>query len=173
MFNMRYALTGALLLIGSATVASAQRPTQHQTKPGMHAGARRGMMAARRLRGQLFKGITLSDAEKSNIKSVRAKYAPQMKALREQMKPQLKAARDARQRGDSAALKDLWQKSSAQREQAKQLMLAQQNDIRAALTPANQATFDANAAALKKRIAERAKNGAKHPRMHAPAKALR
>jgi Spy/CpxP family protein refolding chaperone len=169
----RYALTGALLLMGSATLASAQQPTPPQGTPGVHAGARRGMMAARRLHGQLFKGITLSDAEKSNIKNVRTKYALQTKALREQMKPQMQAARAARQRGDSAALKELWQKSSAQREQVRQLMLAQQNDVRASLTPANQATFDTNAAALKKRIAERTQNGAKHPRMRPPAKALR
>ena len=105
--KIRYALTGALLLVGGATIASAQQPT---TPPkgmhGMHGPGMGGMMGERGLRGQLFKGITLSDAEKANIKAVQTKYAPQMKALREQFKPQMQAARDARQRGDSAALKE-------------------------------------------------------------------
>jgi protein CpxP len=108
------------------------------------------MMGARGARG-LFKGITLSDAEKANLKAVREKYATQQKALREQFKPQMQAAREARQKGDTAALRDLWQKSAGQREQAKQLMLAERNDLRSALTPANQATFDTNVAALQKR----------------------
>lgn len=171
MMNIRYALTGALLLVGSATIASAQRPT---TPPkGMHAPGARGMMGERGLRGQLFKGITLSDAEKANIKAVQTKYASQMKAQREQFKPQMQAARDARQRGDSAALKELWQKSAAQREQGKQLMLAQRNELRAALTPANQATFDGNVAALEKKGAEHAQNAGKQGRRRPPARALR
>jgi periplasmic protein CpxP/Spy len=173
MINIRYALTGALLLVGGAAVASAQQPT---TPPkgmhGMHAPGARGMMGERG-RGQLFKGITLSDAEKANIKAVQTKYASQMKALREQFKPQMQAARDARQRGDSAALKELWQKSAAQREQSKQLMLSERNELRAALTPANQTTFDANVASLEKKVAEHAQNAGKQGRRHPPVRALR
>lgn len=174
MINIRYALTGALLLVGGAAIASAQQPT---TPPkdmhGMHAPGARGMMGERGLRGQLFKGITLSDAEKTNIKAVQTKYASQMKALREQFKPQMQAVRDARQRGDSAALKELWQKSAAQREQSKQLMLAERNELRAALTPANQATFDANVAAFEKKAAEHAQNAGKQGRRRPPVRALR
>jgi protein CpxP len=140
---------------------------------GMRATGARGMMGDRGLRGQLFKGITLSDAEKTNIKAVQTKYASQMKALREQFKPQMQAARDARQRGDSAALKELRQKSTAQREQSKQLMLAQRNDLRAALTPANQVTFDANVAALEKKAADHAQNAGKQGRRRPPVSALR
>jgi uncharacterized protein with WD repeat len=168
MINIRYALTGAMLLIGSATLASAQQPTRQ----GMARRHAHGMMRAAGARG-LFKGITLSDAEKANLKSVREKYVAQNKALREQFKPQAKAVREARQRGDTAALKDLWQKSAGQREQVKQLMLAERNDLRGALTSTNQTTFDANAAALQKRIAERVQNGAKRGRLRPPGRALR
>jgi cytochrome c556 len=164
MTNIRYALTGALLLLGSATLASAQKPTRPQGLRARHAPD------VQQLGRQLFKGITLSDAEKANIKSVQTKYGSQMKALREQFKPQMQAARDARQRGDTAALRELWQKSAGQREQTKQLMLAERNDLRAALTPANQTTFDANVAALDKRIAARERNGAtlrRRPPVHA------
>ena len=172
MMNIRNALAGAMLLMGSATLASAQRPTHPQRPMGKHVRGAHGMMGAPGARG-LFKGITLSDAEKANVKAVREKYAAQQKALREQFKPQMQAARAARQKGDTAALKDLWQKSAGQREQAKQLMLAERNDLRGALTAANQATFDANVAALQKRVAERAQNGAKRGRMRPPARALR
>jgi hypothetical protein len=51
-------------------------------------------------------------------------------------------------------------------------MLAERNDLRAALTPANQTTFDANAAALDKRVAARAQNGVKL-RRRPPVHALR
>ena len=133
----------------------------------------RGAFGERGLDKQLFKGITLSDVEKANVKSVRSQYAAQTKALREQFKPQMQAARDARQRGDSAALKDLWQRSADQREQAKQLLVAERNDLRAALTPANRVKFDANVAAFEKRVASHAQDFAKRrPRFapgHAPA----
>jgi protein CpxP len=165
MINIRYALTGALLLFGSATLASAQQPTRPQGKGVRHAPG------PQQLGGQLLKGITLSDAEKSNVKAVQSKYAAQTKALREQFKPQMQAARDARQRGDTAALKELWQKSAGQREQTKQLMLAERADLRAALTPANQTTFDANVAALDKRVAARASGAKLRPRP--PVHALR
>ena len=155
MFNIRLALAATALTFGSAAIVSAQ-----QTAPqGVHQNhAQRPDSAhkrfgARGLRGQLMKGITLSDAEKANLKAVQAKYASQMKAMRQQSKPDMQAMRDARQRGDSAALKSLWQKGAAAREQNKQVMLAERNDMRAALTPANQTKFDANAAALDKHLA--------------------
>ena len=165
MINIRYALTGALILAGSATLASAQAPTR--PAHGMH-GMRAGMMGARGLRGQLFKGIKLSDAEKANIKNVQTKYAEQNKALREQLKPKMQAARAARQRGDTAALKQLWQLSTAQREQTKQLLDAERTEFRSALSPANQTIFDTNAAALKQRVA---KHAAKHQGKRPPVNA--
>jgi protein CpxP len=172
MINIRYALTGAMLLLGSATFAAAQQPTHPQGARGRHAGGAHGMMGGPGARG-LFRGITLSDAEKANLKTVREKYAAQQKALRDQFKPQMQAAREARQRGDTAALKDLWQKSAGQREQTKQLMLAERNDLRAALTAANQTKFDANVAEVQKRIAAREQNGAKRGRLRPPTRALR
>ena len=152
MTHIRTALAAAMLVIGSAAIAAAQQtsPAAAQRAHGqrMHQGFGPGM------RGQLFKGITLSDAEKANVKSVHAKYAPQMKALREQFKPQMDAARQARQRGDTAALKAMWQNSAAQREQTKKLLDAERSDLRAALTPANQVKFDANVKQFEQRVAQ-------------------
>ena len=45
--------------------------------------------------------------------------------------------------------------SSGERDQMRNLMTAERNDIRGALTPANQAKFDANAANMKKRLSKR------------------
>ena len=103
MIHIRTALAAGMLVVGGAAIAAAQQspPATAPQAHAQHAQAGRHMREGfgPRMRGQLFKGITLSDAEKSNIKNVQAKYAPQMKALREQFKPQLQAAREARQRG--------------------------------------------------------------------------
>jgi cytochrome c556 len=174
MTHFRSAFAAAFLVVGGAVVASAQQTAPAAPGHGRHGqfaqradSTRRGL-GVRNLRGQLFKGITLSDAEKANIKNVQAKYAPQMKALREQFKPQLQAARDARQHGDTAALKGMWQKSAAEREQAKKLLEAERNDLRAALTPENQVKFDANVQRFEQRVAKRAENGWKKGGRRAP-----
>jgi Spy/CpxP family protein refolding chaperone len=157
MIHIRTALAAGMLVVGGAAIAAAQQ-SPPATTPQAHAQSGRHMREGfgPRMRGQLFKGITLSDAEKSNIKNVQAKYAPQMKALREQFRPQLQAAREARQRGDSAALKAMWQKSAAQREQTKNLLDAERNDLRGALTPENQVKFDANVKQFEQRVAQHA-----------------
>lgn len=174
MTHIRSALAAGLLVIGSAVVATAQ-----QTPPAGRGHGRHGQMdqradstrrgfGAKNIRGQLFKGITLSDAEKANIKTVHQKYASQMKALREQFKPQMDAAREARQRGDTAALKGMWEKSGAQREQTKKLLEAERNDLRAALTPENQVKFDANVKQFEQRVAERGQRALKKGGRRAP-----
>lgn len=160
MKDIRTAITTIALVVGGAVVAAAQQPAQthaqHQAGQDStrHFG-RRGFGPGA-MQKQLFKGITLSDAEKTNIKSVHTKYESQMKALREQFKPQMQAARQARQRGDTAALKNLWSQTSAQREQTKKLLEAERNDLRAALAPEHRAQFDANVKQVEQRVAKRA-----------------
>lgn len=147
----------ALLVVGSATVAVAQQ--RQTTSPRAH--GQRGQAGARRgpggpgLGGAFLRGITLSDAEKANLKTVGEKFAPQAKALREQFKPQHEALRTARQNHDTTALETLRQQNVAEREAMQKLMVAQQADLRAALTAANQAKFDANVARMKERMAQR------------------
>jgi Spy/CpxP family protein refolding chaperone len=158
--DIRTAVATIALVVGGAVVAAAQQPAQapahreHQSQDSTRHFGRRGFGPGV-MQKQLFKGITLSDAEKTNIKNVHAKYAAQNKALREQFKPQMEAARAARQRGDTAALKNLWAKTSAQREQAKKLLEAERNDLRVALTPDHRAQFDANVKKLEQRVAQR------------------
>jgi Spy/CpxP family protein refolding chaperone len=157
MSHIRTALAAAMLAAGSAAIAAAQQ-TPPVSAPRAH-GQRMRQGVGPAMRGQLFKGITLSDAEKANIKSVQTKYEPQMKALRAQFKPQMEAARQARQRGDTAALKAMWQNSAPQREQTKKLLDAERNDLRGALTPENQVKFDANVKQFEQHVAQRAGKG--------------
>jgi len=159
MQSIRTTLAAALLTFGAAAVVSAQQSTPpQQPQAAAHQGkhANRARRAKAALGRQLFKGITLTDAEKANVKQVHAKYAPQMKALREQFKPQFQAARAARQRGDTAALKNLWQQNAAQRAQTAKLLEAERADLRNALTPANQLKFDANVTKFEQHAAKRA-----------------
>jgi protein CpxP len=149
----------ALLVFGAATAAAAQQTQPSTTPHARGARGKMGMGSGRGMRagGGLLRGITLSDAEKANLKAVHQKYAPQMKSLREQFKPQREAMRAARQRGDTAAVRALREKNGpAEREAFKRIADAQRNDLRAALSAENRTKFDTNAAQMQKRMAKRA-----------------
>ena len=165
MQSMRITLA-ALLVFGAATAAAAQQ-TQPSTPRARGAHGRMGMGPGRGMRADagLLRGITLSDAEKANLKAVHEKYAPQMKTVREQFKPQREAMRAARQRGDTAAVRALMEKNGpAERTAFQRIADAQRNDLRAALSPENRAKFDTNAAQMQKRMAKRAgKHGGRRP----------
>jgi Spy/CpxP family protein refolding chaperone len=146
MSNIRSALAAGLFVIGGAVVASAQQTApplpQSQAAHGQHVKGERGP-GRRGGRGELMKGLSLSPTEKANVKSVHGKYAAQLKALRPQVKGQ--------------------KPTDAQRDQAKQLMAAERNDLRVALSPANQSKFDANTAEFEKRMAARAQKKGHRP----------
>lgn len=155
MKNISSAIVAGLLVFGSAAVVAAQAPTQapqahaqHAGKQGKHAGP------GRRAGGAMLRGIQLTDAEKANLKNVNAKYAPQFKALREQNKGQGKIAK-----GDTAAMRQRREANAPQREAMKKIMDAERADLRGALSPANQAKFDANAKQMQDHFAKRAEKG--------------
>lgn len=144
----------AILSVG--TVAQAQSTTTQPQQP-RHATGR----AARgeRGRGGLLRGITLSDAEKTRVKAIRAKYAGEVKTLRESLKPAMQDVRTARQNHDRVAVKAAWDRTAADRQKLQALLQHERAEIRAALTPENQKVFDANAQAMEQRRAEWKKNG--------------
>ena len=138
----------AMLSLG--TLAQAQSTTtqpEHQRR-GMGRGDRVGAG-----RG-LLRGITLSDAEKSQVKAVHTKYAAEAKSLREAMRPAMQEMRTARQKRDSAAVKAAFEKTAGDRQKLQALVERQRAEIRAALTPENQKLFDANAKKLEQRRAQ-------------------
>ena len=136
MTHIRSTLVAGLFVFGAAAVASAQQATPAPASQAQAQGAlgrQHGMGGGGggRHGNRLLAGIELSSAEKASVKTVHEKYAPQMKALRTQPK------------------------SDARRAEAKQLMTAERTDLRAALSAANQAKFDANVARMDERMAQR------------------
>ena len=141
-------------ILAAGTIAQAQStPTQRQhQRQTMRRDGKVG-------RGGLLRGITLSDAEQTRVKAVRAKYDAEARSLRESMRPALQEMQDARQKHDSAAVKAAWQRTASARQNQQALMQRERDEIRTALTAENQKAFDANVKALEQRRAERRKNG--------------
>lgn len=152
MQSVRSLLVAGSLLLSAVAIVPAQQPTPTPA-PGAH--SRRFARPGRRKQFDraLLRGVTLSDAEKTNLQAVRAKYATQMQSLRTQVRTQAQSARAARQRGDTSAFRSIRATVASQREA---LLQAERNDIRNALTPANQAKFDANLKAIESRAARKA-----------------
>jgi Spy/CpxP family protein refolding chaperone len=119
------------LCAGMASVAAAQGQPEPQGQ---------GTMRREGMGGMLLKDITLTDAQKAQIKTIREKYMPQQMELR-------KAAQAVGGPPDAATrskMMDLQSKQSA--------------EIRALLTADQQVVFDKNAAEMKARMEAR-RNG--------------
>ncbi|HMI48961.1 MAG TPA: Spy/CpxP family protein refolding chaperone [Gemmatimonadaceae bacterium] len=148
MSSVRALALGALMIVGVAGVSAAQSTTTPPSR-GQRSGEMRRGSGGR----EFGRDLNLTDAQKAQIKAIRAKYQPQNEALRNQAKPFTDAAKAARQKGDTVAFR-------SNMEKAHQVMLGgqsfrtQQNaEIRAILTPDQQAKFDAR----QKNMAERGK----------------
>jgi Spy/CpxP family protein refolding chaperone len=123
MNRIALAALGAALLTGATTVASAQNATTEPRAERAERGPGRGA------RG-LFRGIELTAEQKAQVKTVHEKYAAQHKDMRAQMQK----LRAEKQRPDSVTM-----------EKWRGVMAQERTEIRALLTPEQQATFDANA----------------------------
>ncbi len=139
-------------IMSGASLAAAQGSVQG---PGAGRQAMGARTQGRRGERGLLRGITLSDAEKTMLRQIRAKYAPEHKALRESLKPVMDEVQAARQKHDTAAARAAWDRSKDEREKAKTLMERERAEVRAALSPENQKQFDANVQRLAERRAER------------------
>ena len=129
---IRIATLAAALCVGMTTVAAAQSTEPQQ---GQGEGRRGGRMGE-----WLLKDITLTDAQKDQLKTIREKYMPQQIELRKAVQ----ATGGPPDEATRAKMMDLQQKQS--------------DEIRAILTADQQAVFDKNVAAMKARMAER-RNG--------------
>jgi Spy/CpxP family protein refolding chaperone len=136
---------GALLVVGVAGVSAAQSTTTPRTRADSGAYHRGRQMGARRAGGRegFGRDLNLTEAQKTQIKAIRQKYQPQNEALRTQAKPYMEAARTARQKGDTATARTNMEKAR-QIMQGGQTYRTQENaEIRAILTPDQQAKWDA------------------------------
>ena len=152
---MRKAIFGlglGVAIAGLSTVASAQN-AQRPDSAHRHGrweqgqGPRRGGFGP----GALLKGITLTDAQKTQLKSLREK-AGHDSTDRAAQRATMAKIREARQRGDTVAAKALMQDARAKMQREQDQRVAQ---IRALLTPDQQKQFDANVAEMKQRMAQR------------------
>src|SRR5256885_11711602 len=127
---IRIATLAAALCVGLTSIAAAQG-----TEP-----AQQGQGEARRgggMGGMLLKDITLTDAQKAQVKTIRDKYVPQQMELRKQAQ----AVGGAPDEATRTKMMDLQNKQSA--------------EIRAILTADQQVQFDKNLAEVKERMAAR------------------
>jgi Spy/CpxP family protein refolding chaperone len=129
---IRIATLGIALCVGMTSVAAAQGQPEPQGQGEMRRGGGMG--------GMLLKDITLTDAQKDQIKMIREKYMPLQMDLR-------KAAQATGGPPDEATRAKMM---DLQKEQAAK--------IREVLTADQQAIFDRNLDAMKARMTER-KNG--------------
>ena len=128
---IRIATLAAALCVGMTTVAAAQG-TPQQGQGEMRRGGGMG--------GMLLKDITLTDAQKEQVKTIREKYLPQQLELRKSAQ----AVGGPPDEATRSKMMDLQSKQAA--------------EIRAILTADQQVQFDKNLAEVKARAAER-RNG--------------
>ena len=128
---IRIAMLAAAFCVGMTTVAVAQG-TEPQGQGEMRRGDRMG--------GTLLKDITLTDAQKTQVKTIREKYLPQQLELR-------KSAQAVGGPPDEAT-----------RTKMMDLQTKQAAEIRAILTADQQTVFDKNLAEIREKMAAR-KNG--------------
>jgi Spy/CpxP family protein refolding chaperone len=154
MSRIRSMVLGLLVVAGAASIAEAQAPQQDRGARARGEGRRGGKdrIAQRGMRA-LFKGITLTDAEKSNLQAVSERYGSQFRTIRQSMRPDMEAARAARQRGDTAAARAAVERTADERAQIQALTERMRADARVALAPEHRAQFDANVARIRERMA--------------------
>jgi len=140
MSTIRTLALGALMVVGVAGVSAAQSTATPRTRPD--AGSyRRGGPGGRE---GLGRDLDLTKAQKAQIKAIRQKYQPQNNALRAQAKPFMDAARAARQKGDTAAARSNMEKARQVMQGGQSYRTQERAEIRAILTPEQQAKFDAH-----------------------------
>lgn len=148
------------LSAGSAAVAAAQgvqgapqRAQQHQQWGGRGGarGERRGGPG-----GFLLRGITLSDAQKTQLEQYRKAQRTQFQAERAQHRADFQKVREARQKGDTATAHAMMRQFRAEMQQRRDAQVA---ELRGILTPDQQKQLDANLAQMKQHEAERDANG--------------
>jgi len=156
-----------LLFLGFSTLLTAgplvaQPPAsggQAGAQPRAHAGQDRHRAGGPRggMRGPVMRDITLTDAQKAQLKAVNERYRPRYQALRDEARSKWQGRRaDGATRPDSAGRAAFRAEREAFRGRMRELRQRQLADVRAILTPAQQASFDRNVAELRQRETERA-----------------
>jgi len=126
---VRIATLAVALCAGITSIAAAQGQPEPQGQGEMRRGGGMG--------GMLLKDITLTDAQKEQVKTIREKYLPQQLELRKATQATGKPADEA----TYTKMMDLQEKQAA--------------EIRALLSPDQQKVFDQNLKAMRDRMEAR------------------
>jgi Spy/CpxP family protein refolding chaperone len=157
MNGLRFAALGAALVFGAAT-AIAQPPATdapHRAAAGQHRGGRGRDFAAGRA---LFRGVSLTDAQKEQVRTIRQKYAQERRSLVGQERQRGGDAQTQRVRPDSAT-------RALRMTQMRDLMQREITETRGILSADQQRTFDQNVATMRQRAEARgAQPGQGRPR---------
>jgi periplasmic protein CpxP/Spy len=166
MLTVRTLALGALMVFGVAGVSAAQSPAAPKTRAD---GSREGHFRRGPGGGRGFmRDLNLTDAQKAQMKTIHQKYEPQRKALQDRAKPFKDAARAAHQRGDTAAFHSNMLQARQVMQSGQSFRTQEQAEIRAILTPDQQAKFDAHQKVAAERRASGGKKGWGHKRLGAP-----
>jgi protein CpxP len=155
---------GLALTVGTAGVVAAQSTRPDTARPERAERGERGERGDRGDRGMrrrggpdgaLLRGITLTDAQKTQLATLRESWRSEMQKNREQFSAAKKEARAARAQGDTATARAKLTALRTQMTQQREQQIAAVRDI---LTAEQQKQFDANVSALKER-GERGRRG--------------
>ncbi len=117
-------------------------------RPGAH--GRRGMPGM-----DMLRGLNLTATQRTQVGAIHEKYQPQMKTIHERGRTEFEATREARQRGDTAAVRAALQRSRQNIEsQAATLHEQMFREVRAVLTAEQRAKVDTQFAERIKRLDE-------------------
>lgn len=117
---------------------------------GRGPGGRPGMAAM-----DFLRGLNLTETQRIQIRAIHEKYQPQLQTIRERGRTEFEATRDARQRGDTAAVRAAL-KRSRQNIESQMATLHEQmfREVRTVLTAEQRAKVDAQIAERIKRLDE-------------------
>ena len=145
----------AAALMGTATIARAQATGEPPAR-GMGMG-RAGRMGGGMDR-MLLKGITLTDAQKTQLQQLHKAERDKMQAGGQNFRADMRAIRDARQKGDTATVNRLMSERRTQMEAQRTQMVA---GLRSILTGDQQKQLDANLAEMKQHRGGRRGSGSR------------
>lgn len=115
--------------------------------PGAQRGHRPGM--------DFLRGLKLNETQRVQVRAIHEKYQPQMKTIHERARTEFEATREARQRGDTAAVKAALQRSRTNTESQLSTLHEQMfREVRGVLTAEQRAKVDAQIAERIKKLDE-------------------
>lgn len=162
----KLSLVAALAVsLAGAQALHAQNAQQPRDTSAHRWGGRRGPGGPGMMEHALFKNITLTDAQKTQLKQLQQSEAASMKSNGAAGRADFDAIRKARQSGDTATANKLM---AEQRAKMEQRFTAHAAVVRAILTPDQQKQFDANVTEAKQHVAQFGRGRRAHEASQAP-----